>query len=201
MNNILNEMECFKDRLDSKEAINKLVAYYGNKFYVVILMKQYERLLANIRSINVLLNINSIEDAYTIFRKYLETYLIIMSIYENKGVVKDYLIHDSYIGLKACGEKNKEIREFIRNKPEGFLEYGYLEDVLDTSENGFKYTIKAVCKAAHIDEYYKWYRLCNNFVHNNLSSVNINQDEGRDKLIEKCCTSFLRLKQAFEKIL
>lgn len=194
MNNLIAEMKSFQTLLNCKNSIKNFVSYYGNQFYVLILLRQYDRLLINMKSINALINIGSIEDAYTIFRKYLETLSIIMSVYENKSVVDSYMLHDSYIGFKACGEKKEEIRAFIANKPEGYLEYGYLEKVVDASSSDFKYTLKTVCKAAQLDEYYQWYRLCNNFVHNNLSSVNIDSLEGKTKLIEKCYKSFTLLK-------
>lgn len=201
MQNLINEMKQFQETLNSKEAIKKLVSYYGDKFYVLILLKQYERLVVNMKSIGALLEIDSIEDSYTIFRKYIETYSIMMSVYENRQVVKKYMIHDSYIGYKACGEKKDEIKNYVIGKPDGFLEYGYLEIVTDISDKDFKYTMKTVCKAAQLDEYYQWYRLCNNFVHNNLSSVIINSLEGKAKLVDRCSTSFYHLKKKILLIL
>ena len=111
MQKLIVEMKKFQETLNSKESIKKLVSYYGDKFYVLIFLKQYERLLVNMKSIGALLEIDSIEDSYTIFRKYIETYSIMMSVYENRSVVKKYMIHDSYIGYKACGEKKDEIKK------------------------------------------------------------------------------------------
>ena len=201
MEKLLSLMEDFKSSFIDKENLKKLVSFYNNKFYVYVLSKQYNRLVVNMRSIAALIAIDNIEDAYTIFRKYLETYSIIMSVYENKSVVDAYMMHDSYVGAKACGKNKDEIKAFITNKPDGFLEYGYLNSVVDTSEFNFKYTMKTVCKAALLDEYYGWYKQCNNFVHNNLSSVKINIDEGKNKLIEKCFKSFNHLKNKIEKII
>lgn len=201
MQNLIDDMKQLQKKLNSKEAIKKLVSYYGDKFYVLVLLKQYERLIVNMKSICALLGIDSIEDSYTIFRKYIETYAIMMSVYENRTVVKKYMLHDYYIGYKACGEKKDEIKNFVLGEPEGFLEYGYLEGVVDTSDQDFKYTMKTVCKAAQLDEYYQWYRQCNNFVHNNLSSVKIDPFEGKTKLIEKCRKSFNHYKNKLQLIL
>ena len=112
MKNLINNMEELRKELNSKEGIIKLISYYGNKFYVFVFLRQYEKLIVNMKSINSLIGIDSIEDSYTIFRKYLETYSIMMSIYENKVVVKEYMVHDSYIGYKACGEKKEEIKAY-----------------------------------------------------------------------------------------
>ena len=201
MNCLIDEMYEFEKCLKKSDNIKKLISYFDNKFYVLVLLRQYERLLINLKSIDALVKIDSVEDAYTIFRKYIETYVIIMSIYENKEVVNEYMIHDSYLGFKACGMKKDEIKYFTENKPDGFLEYGYLESIVDTSKDDFKYTIKTVCKAASLDGYYNWYRLCNNFVHNNLSSVQIDSHEGQSKLIEKCKISFNLLKKKFQLII
>ena len=88
MQKLIVEMKQFQETLNSKESIKKLVSYYGDKFYVLIFLKQYERLVVNMKSIVALLEIDSIEDSYTIFRKYIETYSIMMSVYENRTVVK-----------------------------------------------------------------------------------------------------------------
>lgn len=77
----------------------------------------------------------------------------LMSVYENRTIVKKYMIHDSYIGYKACGEKKDEIKTYVFGKLDGFLEYGYLDGVVDTTEKDFKYTMKTVCKAAQLDEF------------------------------------------------
>ena len=127
MNSLIEEMYKLLERIRDSKAFQKLCNYYDNKFYAYIFLKQYEQLCSNIKSINALLTIDSVEDAYTIFRKYLETYFIMMSIYENKDIVGKYMVHDAYVGYKACGEKMDEIKLFIRDKPEGFLEYGYLD--------------------------------------------------------------------------
>ena len=95
MQKLIDEMKQFQETLNSKESIKKLVSYYGDKFYVLVFLKQYERLVVNMKSIEALLEIDSIEDSYTIFRKYIETYSIMMSVYENRTVVKKYMTHDS----------------------------------------------------------------------------------------------------------
>jgi len=188
MKEIIKQMNSFVSVLNEKDTIAKLIVYYNSKFYVVVLLKQEDRLKSNLESINALLTLGNVEDAYTIFRKYLETYFVIMSVLENITIVEKYMLHDLYLGYKACGEKKEEIKKFKCGKPDGYLEYGYLEGVVETKGPDFKYTMKSVCIAAKMRDYYQWYNICSNFVHNNLSSVKIDQKEGKEKLIDKCRT-------------
>ena len=173
-----------------KENINEYNHYFKNERYLLILIKQYSGLIRNVKAINALIKINDAEDAFTIFRKYLETYLIMMSVLNNKNLVDLYVEHDKYIGKKACKIELNEVKAFCKNKPDGYLEYGYLESIVDTSDSDFKYTMKTVAKAAGLYNLYtKGYRISNNFVHNNLTSVNIDVEDLKNKLVKLCSKS------------
>lgn len=173
-----------------KANINKYNHYFKNERYLLILVKQYSGLIRNVKAIDALIEINDAEDAFTIFRKYLETYLIMMSVLNNKNLVDLYVEHDKYIGKKACKIELNEVKAFCKNKPDGYLEYGYLESVVDTSDSDFKYTMKTVAKAAGLYNLYtKGYRISNNFVHNNLTSVNIDVEDLKNKLVKLCSKS------------
>ena len=39
MQKLIDEMKQFQETLNSKESIKKLVSYYGDKFYVLIILK------------------------------------------------------------------------------------------------------------------------------------------------------------------
>ena len=185
---MLSKMEEFLIYL--KENINKYNYYFKNERYLLILVKQYSGLIRNVKAINALIEINDAEDAFTIFRKYLETYLIMMSVLNNKNLVDLYVEHDKYIGKKACKIDLNEVKAFCKNKTDGYLEYGYLESVVDTSDSDFKYTMKTVAKAAGLYNLYtKGYKISNNFVHNNLTSVNIDVEDLKNKLVKLCSKS------------
>ena len=64
----------------------------------------------------------------------------------------------------------------------------FVEKLVDTSEEGFKYTIKTVANAAGVGDLYKWYRITSNFVHNNLTQFKINKLDLSAKLITMCDT-------------
>ena len=194
------KMEEFYNQI--KNNINQYNRYFKNERYLYILIKQYNGLISNIKSINALLQIDNPEDAFTIFRKYLETYLIMMSVLKNKQIVNLYVEHDKILGKKVCKLDVNEVKQYCLGKPDGFLEYGYLESVIDTSREDFKYTMRDVAKAANLYYFYdKGYRISNNFVHNNLTSVNINTNDLKQKLIELCINSINIMIEEYSKIL
>lgn len=82
--------------------VQKLYSYFKNKKYLVLFLKQYNGLITNMKSIALLVDIGNVEDSFTIFRKYLETYFIMMSIIEHPDLVENYIQHDVYIGMKVC---------------------------------------------------------------------------------------------------
>jgi hypothetical protein len=153
--------------------IQKLYKYFKNKTYLVLFLKQFNGLIINLKSIELLVNANNIEDALTISRKYLETYFIMMSIIEHPVLVESYVKHDIYIGKKVCKKDLNEVKSFCSGKPDGYLEYGYLEKYVDIDDD-FKYTTKIVAEVGNVLNFHIWYKMCNNFVYNNLTSVSVN---------------------------
>lgn len=200
MDKYIIKMETFYQTI--KNNINLYNHYFKNERYLLILLKQYNGLINNVKSINSLLKIDNSEDAFTIFRKYLETYLIMMSVLKNKQVVNLYVEHDKYIGKKVCRIDMNEVKLFCHGKPDGFLEYGYLESIIDTTRVDFKYTMRDVSNTANLSYFYeKGYKISNNFVHNNLTSVNINTTDLKKKLIKLCISSIdLMIKEYTDKI-
>lgn len=149
----------------------------SSKKYLVLFERQIDKLLSNLQSINILISNYCVEDAYTIFRKFLETFFLISSVLKNPNIAEAYMEHDSMIAKKALGNNWDEVKRYCENKPDGFLEYGYLESVINTEEENFKYTMHSVAFSSGLDSYYRWYKITSNFVHNNLSQLKINNEK------------------------
>ncbi len=169
--------------LKEDENLQKLYKHYNNKKYLVLFFKQYSSLIRNITAISLLYEEELFEEALIVLRKYLETFFVIMSVLEKPNLVKKYMMHDKYLGKKACNIDLKEVRMFTANKEEGYLEYGYIEDYVEIKLN-FQYSLKRVAEVGNVVKFHRYYRLCNNFVHNNLTSVNINMDEAKIMIAE-----------------
>lgn len=200
MNSQIKKMNNFLILL--KENINVLNKFFKNERYLYILIKQYNGLINNVKSIDALLQLDNVEDAFTIFRKYLETYLIMMSVLKNKNIVDLYVEHDKFIGKKVCKIDIDEVKQYCSEKPDGYLEYGYLESVIDTTREDFKYTMRDVANAAGLYYFYeKGYKISNNFVHNNLTSVNIKTKDSKQKLIDLCVKSIDEMIKEYTKII
>ena len=182
MNDILISMQEELKLMRYDSNIQKLYKYFKNKTYLVIFLKQYNGLIINLKSIDLLVNASNVEDALTIFRKYLETYFIMMSIIEHPDLVESYVKHDIYIGKKVCKKDLNEVKSFCSGKPDGYLEYGYLEKYVDIDDD-FKYTTKTVAEVANVLNFHVWYKMCNNFVHNNLTSVSVDSKDALSSLI------------------
>ena len=181
MNQILNEMKEKYTFLRNDDNVQKLYHYFKDKKYIAIFFKQFNCLISNLNSIEILVNANSIEDAFTIFRKYLETYFILMSVINHPDLVQEYLKHDQYITDKVMGYNKNKIKELRTNHIDGYIEYGYIDKYL-TERNFDKYNIHQVSKVAGVEKYYIYYKKCNNFVHNNLTSINVNLEDAKDAL-------------------
>lgn len=181
MNQILNEMKEKYTFLRNDDNVQKLYHYFKDKKYIAIFFKQFNCLISNLNSIEILVNANSIEDAFTIFRKYLETYFILMSVINYPDLVQEYLKHDQYITDKVMGYNKNKMKELRINHIDGFIEYGYIDKYL-TERNFDKYNIHQVSKVAGVEKYYIYYKKCNNFVHNNLTSINVNLEDAKDAL-------------------
>ena len=177
MREILAKMkETYKD-IYSKQFEEMFNNYFDDKEYINVFCRQYYSMLKNVESIDALLKIQNYEDAFSIFRKYIETFILSYSVVKFPKISHKFLIHDKYLTLKSQGELTYEDRQFYKGKPDGFLQYGFIEDYVDSSLDDFRYSIKTVADVSEISAYYDWYRISNNFVHNNTTNLNV---EGKD---------------------
>lgn len=195
------KMNMLYESMRQNDSIQELYKYFKNKPYLALFLKQYKGLIINVKSICLLIEEGNIEDAFTIFRKYLETYFIIMSILEHPELVAQYIKHDFYLGQKVCKKNIEQVKEFCEGKPDGFLEYGYVERYVEIDDD-FRYTMKTIAKVGNVIKFHKWYKMCNNFVHNNLTMVNIDRFDGKDTLCraleETIDYMFTKIKMIFE---
>jgi hypothetical protein len=173
-----------KELLKDKNFHKKLFSHTKSKEYIVRLFIKIEKIFQNYRSIELLLEGDFVEDSYTVFRKFLETYFMVFVNLSNPIIINRYLIHERYLTLKVIGHSLQEVKTFTNNKPDGFLEYGFIEELVDSKAIGFRYTIKAIAEVADQLKYYKWYKISSNFVHNNLNQVSINKVELKEKLLK-----------------
>ena len=67
--------------------VQKLYHYFENKNYILIFINQYNNLLTNMKSITLLEEAGNLNDGFTILRKYLETYFIMMSVIVHPDLV------------------------------------------------------------------------------------------------------------------
>lgn len=185
----INNLAQIKTRVSDKDFQINLYKQTQAKRYLVILEWQIDKISDNLNTIDCLINKEYIEDAYTIFRKMLETFFLVESVLVNPQVARTYIIHEDKLSKKVMNNyRTDEIKVFVEGKPDGYLEYGFVEQLVDTSEEGFKYTIKTVANAAGVGDLYKWYRITSNFVHNNLTQFKINKPDLSTKLITMCDT-------------
>ena len=185
----INNLTQIKTRLSDKDFQIDLYKRTQTKRYLVILEWQIDKISDNLNTIDCLLEKEYIEDAYTIFRKMLETFFLVESVLVNPQIARTYIIHEDKLSKKVMNNyRTDEVKAFIEGKPDGYLEYGFVEQLVDTSEEGFKYTIKTVANAAGVGDLYKWYRVTSNFVHNNLTQFKINKPDLSAKLITMCDT-------------
>ena len=185
----MNDLSQIKTKLCEKSFQINLYKQTQAKRYLIILEWQIDKISNNLKTIDCLIKKEYIEDAYTIFRKMLETFFLIESVLVNPQVARTYIIHEDKLSKKVINNyRTDEVKAFIEGKPDGYLEYGFVEKIVDTSEEGFKYTIKTVANAAGVSDLYKWYRITSNFVHNNLTQFKINKLDLSTKLITMCDT-------------
>ena len=88
------------------------------------------------------------------------------------------MLHDIYIAKKVCKKDRDQVKSFCDGKPEGYLEK-YVE-----FEEDFKYTSKTIAEIANVPQFYCWYKMCNNFVHNNLTSINVDLGVGKETIVQ-----------------
>lgn len=178
---MLNDLKEEYILLRNNDNVQKIYHYFKDKNYMAIFYKQFNCLISNLNSIEILVNANYIEDAFTIFRKYLETYFTLMCIVNHPDLVFDYLKHNEYLMDKSTGNNKNKLKEIRENHPDGYLEYGYVEKYLDDKKIE-KYTNKMVATVAGVKQFYQYYNKCSNFVHNNLTSVKIDLTKAKNAL-------------------
>ncbi len=184
MREILGKMkETYKD-IYSKQFEQMFSSYFDDSTYIDVFCRQYYSMLKNVESIDALLKIHNTEDAFTIFRKYIETFILSFAVIKHPNIAHKFLVHDKYLQLKTQGELSYEDRQFYKGKPDGFLQYGFIEECIDTTSDDFRYSIRSVADASGISSYYDWYRISNNFVHNNTANINVDIEEAYSKLKE-----------------
>ena len=189
---LVKTIDDFNNLIKSTEEPSFQASFYKeslSKPFIVLLPRMLSKMLSNLKSMDSLLAIDEVEDAYTIFRKMLETFFLVESVLVNPQIARTYIIHEDKLSKKVMNNyRTDEVKAFIEGKPDGYLEYGFVEQLVDTSEEGFKYTIKTVANAAGVGDLYKWYRITSNFVHNNLTQFKINKPDLSAKLITMCDT-------------
>ncbi|MCR5705697.1 MAG: hypothetical protein K6G48_02670 [Acholeplasmatales bacterium] len=175
--------ETYKD-IYSKQFEQMFVHYFDDSKYIDVFCRQYYSMLKNVESIDALLKIQNYEDAFTIFRKYIETFILSYTVLKHPNISGRFLIHDKYLTLKSQGEMSYEDRQFYKGKPDGFLQYGFIEEYVDTTAEDFRYSIRTIAEASDIVSYYDWYRVSNNFVHNNTTNLNVEAKDAYSKIKE-----------------
>jgi hypothetical protein len=182
MNILLSEMKQVQEKLLGSVNLKFIKDYFKNEEYLYIFITQFKALVSNLVTIDLLLEKGQFEDSMTIFRKFVETFFIILSIIENPSIVNEYILHNKYLAQRACNENTAEIRRILKENPENFIEYGYLKKIKEEKKIAGKYSINLVAKCANVPQFYEWYRLSSNFVHNNLTSLVYDEKEGILKL-------------------
>ncbi len=173
--------ETYKD-IYSKQFEEMFKDYFDDPKYIDIFCRQYYSMLKNVESIDCLLKIQNYEDAFTIFRKYIETYILSFFVIKHPQCAHKFIVHDKYLTLKSQGELTYEDKKFYKDKPDGYLQYGYVEEFVDSAVEDFRYSIRTVAEVTGIQQYYDWYRISNNFVHNNTTNLYVESAEAYNKI-------------------
>ncbi len=174
--------DTYKD-IYSKQFEEIFKKYFNSSQYIKIIRVQYYSMVMNVKSIDALLKIQNLEDAYSIFRKYIETYILMYSVVVHPDVADKFVKHSDYLSQKSQGGLPQDVKNIIKEKPDGYLQYGYLEDYIDTSVEDFRYSLRSVAQVSDIEKFYNWYQITNNFIHNNTMNLSIDVNEGSSKLI------------------
>ena len=90
-----------KTRLYDKDFQTNLCKQTQAKRYLIILEWQIDKISNNLNTIDCLIKKEYIEDAYTIFRKMLETFFLIESVLVNPQVARTYIIHEDKLSKKV----------------------------------------------------------------------------------------------------
>lgn len=183
MRSVIAKMtETYQDMV-SKQFEDMFKTYFSTPQYVKIIRVQYYSMAVNCKSIDALIKIQNIEDAYSIFRKYIETFILMYSVVVHPDTALKFVNHTNYLSQKSQGGLPYEVKNMLRDKPDGYLQYGYLEDYVDTNVEDFRYSLKSVAEASGIEKFYTWYQITNNFIHNNTMNLSVNVEEGAAKLV------------------
>lgn len=197
---MLNDLKEEYILLRNNDNAQKIYHYFKDKNYMAIFYKQFNCLISNLNSIEILVNANYIEDAFTIFRKYLETYFTLMCIINHPDLVDKYLKHNEYLKNKVMGYNKIEIKELREKHTDGFIEYGYIDKYI-TERDFDKYNVHQVAKVAGVENFYNYYKKCNNFVHNNLTLINVNLEDAKVALEKGINNTVKHLLNMVDKIL
>lgn len=201
MKAILHNMELCLSTMKEENNLQKLYHYFKNKHYILIFINQYNNLMTNMKSITLLEEAGNLNDGFTILRKYLETYFIMMSLIVHPDLVEKYIKHNEMLGLKACKKDLGKVKAFIKEKPNNYLEYGYLEKYIDQNQKTFKYSAKSAALVGNVLQFHRYYQMSNNFVHNNLTSVKIDQAKEKETLIHALQETSSLMNSKIESIL
>lgn len=183
MRGIIAKMtEAYKD-IYSKQFEDMFKSYFSTPQYIKIIRVQYYSMIMNCKSIEALIKIQNLEDAYSIFRKYIETYILMYSVVTHPDIADKFVLHTEYLLQKSQGGLNYDVRNILKDKPDGYLQYGYLEKYINTNTDDFRYSLKTVAEVSGIEKFYQWYQITNNFIHNNTMNLSVNANEGSEKLV------------------
>lgn len=168
-----NSLHDLLETSESKSFVRGLYNASESKEYCVILQRQLRQMDNNLKSIDVLIAAGLIEDAYTIFRKFLETFFQVGFVLEHPDAASSFVRHDKMLAIKVTGKNPGLVNAFIGEELEGYLEYGYIKSYLNPNREIARYNVRLLCFAANLHDYYDWYRETSNFVHNNLTQCKL----------------------------
>ncbi|MDY0276682.1 MAG: DUF5677 domain-containing protein [Acholeplasma sp.] len=185
----INQLISLTQILEQKENLKKLDKYFLSHEFIYIFITNLKVICNNLISIDALIKIDQFEDAMSIFRKYIETYLLLLSVLENPTIASIYAKHNFLIGQRACGKDTENIEKLIRNNPKNFLEYGYLEKLINNYDSKTSLSMSDVARAAKKQDFHRWYKVASNFMHNSLVSTKTDKEHGIERLNEWMSTS------------
>lgn len=199
LDSLIDEMNKELSLLRADSEVQKIYRYFHNKTYVIIFIKQYSGLISNLQSTNLLLNAGFVEDAFTIYRKYLETFFVLLSVIKHPDLAESYVLHDGYISMKVCKQELNKIRQFTSGKPEGFLEYGYLEPYVKQRED-MRYTTRDAAEVGGAKKWHYLYKMSSDFVHNNFNAVSVDLGDAQTVLVKACKDTVNYLNKEIERL-
>ena len=197
---LIDEMNKELSRLRDDSEVQKIYHYFHNKTYVIIFIKQYSGLISNLQSTNLLLNAGFVEDAFTIYRKYLETFFVLLSVIEHPDLADAYVLHDKYTSMKVCKQELDKVRQYTSGKPEGYLEYGYLEPYIRQRDD-MRYTTRDAAEVGGAKKWHYLYKMSSNFIHNNFNAVSVDLGDAQTVLVKACRDTVKYLNRKIERLI